>query len=175
MRTQVIGIAWDKFNSRLKAEVLRDLLKLKEALPELMVQMQAPDSNVSWLKALCEYAECPMVVGRDPSLWRVYITVQEPELPPYASDIIRKDMRIVKKPPVYMKPNAEHYPVLDRQSDHREVPVGMSISLDMTPPARAKGNQPVVLPRNYFYSPFISLCCLCVTFYITYSNSFVVS
>lgn len=155
MKPQIIGIAWDKFSPKIRGEVLRDILKLKDALPELMIQMHAPDANVGWLKALCEYTQCPLVVGRDPQLWRVYIVEQEPVLPDYASDVIRKDLRVVKAPKTYMKPNQENYPVLERPSDNRMVPVGLSISLDTPPPSRAKGNQPVVLPRNYFYSPFI--------------------
>ena len=155
MKPQMIGIAWDKFSPKLRGEVLRDILKLKDALPELMIQMQAPDSNVGWLKALCEYTQCPLVTGRDPELWRVYIIKEEPTLPDYARDIIRKDLRVIKAPKRYMKPNQENYPVLERESDNRTVPVGLTISLDMPPPTRPKGNQPVVLPRNYFYSPFI--------------------
>lgn len=155
MKTQIIGVAWDKFNSRLRGEVLRDLLKLKDAMPELMIEMLAPDSNVSWFRALCEYVACPIVVGKEARVWRVYIAENEVELPNYARDIIRKDLRTKKATPIYLKPNAENYPTIERQSDNRIVPPGMSISLDMPPPPRAAGNQPVVLPRNYFYSPFI--------------------
>lgn len=155
MKMQVMGIAWDKFNSRLKAEVLKDLLKLKDPMPELMIEIQSPEKDYGWLKAIAEYTNTPIVKGRKPDTWRLYITEQEAELPEYARDIIRKDMRINLSRGIPLRPHVENYPTLDRQSDMRMVPPGMSISLDAKPPPRQQGNQPVTLPQNYWYSPFV--------------------
>lgn len=154
--TVVIGIAWDKFSDNLKAAMLSDFLKIKDAFESVQIELLAPkDADTSWVDSLAFYAELPIVKGRKPEVWRLYIVEDEAYLPDYAVEIVRKNLTPEISDGIPLLPNVEKYPTLDRQSDMRIVPPGVSLTLNRMPPRQPIGNQPYTLPQNYFLSPFI--------------------
>ena len=76
-------------------------------------------------------------------------------MPDCCEDWIVKDLRVHQSVGVPFTRGTEHYPTLTRQSDERVVPPGLSLMLNKQPPVRPNGNQGVVLPQNFFYSPFV--------------------
>ena len=154
-RATVIGIAWDKFSPNLKAAMLSDLLKIKDGFPNAQVEFLVPESDDgAWVQTLADYAELPVVSGRNPEVWRVYVVEEEVLLPDGAVEILRKDLTPEKSRGIPLIPNAEKYPTLTRQSDLRVVPPGLSLTLNKMPPRPGK-NQPWVAPANFWLSPFI--------------------
>ena len=151
-----IGLIWDKYDSRLRAQVLKDLLALAAEDDFGRVQVQAPEGeDTAWLDSQLALVGAARVSALNPKVWRAYSIEQEPEMPECCEEWLHKDMRIQKSRGIPMRPNQDHYPSLDRQSDMRIVHPGLSLDLNRKPPTRPAGNQPVVLPRNYFYSPFL--------------------
>jgi hypothetical protein len=153
-----MGIIWDKYDSELKAQVLKDLMALKDGADLQRVQVLAPaGEDSSWVDAQLKVVGVKRVEGLLPTTWRAYIIEEEPVMPDCCEDWIVKDMRPQKSAGIRFShgENTEHYPELIRQSDERVVPPGMSLNLNKMPPVRPNGNQGVVLPQNFWYSPFI--------------------
>lgn len=151
-----IGLIWDKYNSRLKAQVLKDLLTLANDAGLKRVEVQAPaGENIEWLTPLLKLIGVPSVLGINPKMWRAYTIEEEPIMPDCCEDWMLKDLRIHESRGVPLTQNTECYPSLMRQSDERVVPPGLSLMLNKRPPVRPQGNQGVVLPQNINYSPFI--------------------
>lgn len=154
-QTTVIGIAWDKSSPNLKAAMLADLMKIKDGFPNAQVEFLAPPGDDGlWVSTLSSYANLPMVKGKKPEVWRVYVVEDEVLLPDYAVEIIRKNLTPDKSRGIPLIPNAEKYPSLERQSDLRVVPPGLSLNLNKIPPRQNK-NAPYTMPMNYWMSPFI--------------------
>lgn len=150
-----IGLIWDKYDGRLKAQILNDLLALAQAGLE-RVQIKAPEGeDVSWLEPMLRLVNVKRVDALLPVQWRCYIVENEPEMPECCEDWMVKDLRIQKSRGVPFRQNETFYPSLERMSDNRVVPPGLSMMLNKRPPVRPSGNQGVVLPQNFFYSPFI--------------------
>ena len=150
-----IGLIWDKYDSRLKAQVLKDLLELASVgLKRVQVKVPAGEDSV-WLDQQLALVGVKHVAALLPVQWRCYIVESEPEMPECCEDWMVKDLRIQKKVGPQFRPNVDFYPSLERQSDNRVVPPGLSMMLNKKPPVRPSGNQGVVLPQNIFYSPFI--------------------
>lgn len=151
-----MGLIWDKYDSRLKAQMLVDLMCLVDGAGLKRVQVKAPDGeNTDWLNAQLDRVGVQRVEGLLPKTWRAYTVLQEPEMPEECEDWIVKDLRIEQSEGVRMTPNVEKYPDLTRQSDERMVPPGLSMMLNKKPPVRPSGNNGIVLPQNFWYSPFI--------------------
>lgn len=164
MAYQVIGITWDEKSPNLKARLLSDLLKIASEIPDAAVEFLPPKSSGTldtWYLPMAQYAGIPVVQGKEPAVWRVYIVKEEPLLPDYASDIVRKKLTPPAPRPIGLIPNKDFYPTLERQSDLREVPVGQSLTLNKIPPQRNR-NEPYSTPQNFFLSPFITFAAVAV-------------
>jgi hypothetical protein len=151
-----IGLIWDKYDSRLKAQVLKDLLELT-SVGLTRVQVIAPiGEDTGWLDQQLKMIGIKRVDSLLPTQWRCYVLEQEPVMPDCCDDWMVKDLRIQKSRGVPMRPNSEGYPSLERQSDNRVVPPGLSLTINKMPPIRPNGNNlSVQLPQNFWYSPFI--------------------
>lgn len=153
---ETIGIAWDKVSPNLKATMLEDFLKIKAGFPNAQIELLPPDGWVDSIDipTMANLAELPIVQGTEPSVWRVYVVDEEVLLPDYAADVIRKELTPKESQGLQLVPNKDMYPVLERQSDMRIVPPGVSLTLNKMPPRQNK-DMPYVLPENYWLSPFI--------------------
>ena len=151
-----MGIIWDKYDSRLKAQVLKDLMNLVADADLRRVQVHVPEGEDSaWIDTQLKLVNVRRVEGLLPTMWRAYTVENEPEMPECCEDWIVKDLRIQESRGVPLVPYKENYPTLVRQSDERMVPPGLSMMLNKRPPTRPDGNQGLVLPQNFWYSPFI--------------------
>jgi hypothetical protein len=149
-----IGVTWDVYDSRLKAQVLNDLMELA-GVGLTRVQVKAPEGeDDSWINQQLNALGLKRVISL-PTLWRAYTVENEPEMPDCCEDWIVKDMRIQQSRGVPLVPKQEGYPSLERQSDNRVVPPGMTLTLNKMPYRPPGKNQPYTLPQNFWYSPFI--------------------
>ena len=156
---KVLGIAWEVYTPELKGILVRDLLSFKGLWPDLALELCSSQDELEkakeWLQPVLNLTDIKIVNGKDPSVWKVYFYKDEPQLPPYASNIFRKNMLTPhQRKKAKLLKGAERYPSLYRASDHRMVPPGMSININKIPPRRNQ-NAPYTLPMNYFYSPFL--------------------
>lgn len=152
-----IGLIWDKYDSVLKAQVLKDLMALKGDAGLERVQVKAPEGeDTSWVDAQLKVVGLRRVEGIQPALWRAYIVEEEPVMPDCCEDWVVKDLRVHQSPGVPFTRGTEHYPTLTRQSDERVVPPGLSLMLNKQPPVRPNGNSGVVLPQNFGTAPSFS-------------------
>lgn len=150
-----IGLIWDKYDSRLKAQILKDLMELT-SVGLTRVQVSAPDGeDTAWLDQQLNLVGVKRVNALLPVQWRCYILEQEPVMPDCCEDWMVKDLRIQQSRGIPMRPSDGNYPSLERQSDNRSVPPGMSLTINKMPPIRPNGNNlSVQLPQNFMYSPF---------------------
>ena len=151
-----IGLIWDKYDGRLKAQVLKDLLALSSDADLKRVCVKAPEGeSIEWLTPLLQLVGVPNVETLKPVMWRAYTIKEEPMMPDCCEDWILKDLRIQKSRGVPLTLHTESYPSLIRQSDERVVPSGMTLTLNKMPYRPPTGNQVPTLPANFLYSPFI--------------------
>jgi hypothetical protein len=152
-----IGLIWDVYDSRLKAQVLTDLIALRSECGLVGVMISAPQGeDAGWVRSQLSTLDLVELTGEPPTVWRAYAIKEEPVMPDSCQDWIFKDLRIVVKEQMPWTPGGSDYLVLDRQSDTRLAPLPTTIDLNQPSPPRPKGNnKSVVLPRNYLYSPFI--------------------
>ena len=144
-----IGIIWDKYDSRLKAQVLKDLLELA-SVGLKRVQVQPPEGeSTDWLDQQLALVGVKRVNALLPPQWRCYVIEQEPVMPDCCEDWMVKDLRLQHSRGVPLRPNSEGYPSLVRQSDERMVPPGMTLTLNKMPYRPPGKNQPYTLPQNF--------------------------
>ena len=149
VRADTIGLAWDKDSPNLKAAMLQDMMKIKDGFPDAQIELQPPEgwNDLTMIEGLAGYVELPIVKGREPTTWCVYVVDEEVALPDYAEEIIRKPLTMPVSRGIPLVPNEEKYPTLERQSDMRVVPPGVSLDLNKMPPRQNK-DQPYQIPQN---------------------------